>query len=163
MKISLEKQLNPVLESKKGIGSSIAQILLATVNMTIREYKKETPVDKGILRSSVKRVGNQINESNLSYSVSATAKNRGFLYAVAVHEGTYDFRGDKKDYGGMGRAGAMRGRGVAGRGGFSYVDQSSGRKGIRPNRFALRAGRKLETPITKFVSTEITKLLNKTR
>lgn len=113
------------------VGSPFYRLIRDKLLVTAKGHvQKEMPVDKGGLRKSAIIQNRTANEGFVRANIK---------YAPFVHEGTYDFRGDPRDYGGSGRLGSTRSRGFRGLGGFNYIDKASGKKGIRPNRFAERA------------------------
>lgn len=140
MSTQVDVNLSPIFFSKY-FGDQLNKHLQKTSGLyTVREYKQEAPVDHGRLRRDVKVV----ERGDGYYKVTTTAKNdKGVAYPIFVHEGTYDYKGDR-DYGY--RPGARA---------FSFLP--TGRKGIRPNKFAKRALEKSKPKIFKYLNNKIKK------
>lgn len=138
MRSSVDVNLSPIFFSNH-FNSQLNKHLQKTSGLyTVREYKQETPVDSGRLRRDVKVV----EQGNGYYKVTTTAKSdRGEPYPLFVHQGTYDYKGGR-DYGY--RPGARA---------FSFLP--SGKKGIRPNKFATRALEKSKPKIFKYLNSKI--------
>lgn len=113
-----------------------------------REEKSQAPVDKGTLRSAVRTFKNAEG-----YVVKTTAgSSHNPPYPYYVHEGTYDYRGDSRDYGVKG-IGQSRFNRTAGKYGYKIIKS---KKGIRPNKFSIRARKEAEPKVIK----EVIKLIN---
>lgn len=111
----------------------------------IREYKKQSPVLDGFLRNSVETSNRQIWSYKVASSAGSGSFGGGVGYPIFVHEGTLQYKGDR-DYGyttGRIRASNFYGFGTGGRddmvGMMAGLSKRGYIKGIRPNKFALRA------------------------
>lgn len=124
---------NPVFASQ------LKRIVMGTSNIVVAEYKKEAPVDKGLLRNSViTSISNQDG-----YSVTTVAQSSGKPYPIYVHEGTGAFRGVDKDYGSKGQGLVRSGR------------TNKGAGGIQPNKFARRAKDIAEPKVFRYITREV--------
>ena len=115
----------------------------ATSLIVVKEYKEESPVNKGTLRNDVESE----RQSDLSYIVTTTATSKGFPYPVALHTGTKKLRGSA-DFGYT--TGRVRAHEVA-----------FGIGGIRPNKFATRAANKSTPHVRAFINVATAKAIRK--
>jgi len=111
----------------------------------IREYKKESPVDRGDLRRNVRKQEQGI----LSMKVGTNAKSKGgFNYPQALHEGTGKFKGSRDGGYTTGRVRASNFYGFGNRNDMEafFASNTKRKGGIIPNKFADRA-KKTSEPI----------------
>lgn len=141
-------KLNKVLSAGNDyVPERFDKLLYNAARIILRNYKKEIPVDKGIARSDV----NVYKLSSFNYMVTTKVTSRGIRYPLMVHEGTYDFKGIQTDYGKINRR-RMKGK-------FNFIDHRSGKKGIRPNKFANRARSSSEPEVNTYMITKLDELM----
>lgn len=128
---------------KQEVESRVRKAFNKTKSVLVKAYKKEAPVDQDNLRGEVTAV-----ISNDDLKVTTLAKNRGFSYPLAVHEGTGRYRGAADSGYTSGRVRqSSRFRDKKGKlmkrediiGFFAGLRARGVQLSIRPNKFAKRA------------------------
>lgn len=127
-----------------GLGDSLDDAIQATHFIAIREFKEESPVDKGRMRQDTQVIKKRKNYYEVG---SAALSDDGAPYPKYLYDGTGKFKG-APDFG------YTSGRVRAGEVAF-------GIGGIRPNKVADRASRKAQSKIQKFVNMQLNKNINK--
>jgi hypothetical protein len=140
LKIEIKKEFSPVLEEKDFLSRRLEKILDDASEIIVRDYKYESPVDSGVLRQNVRAR----KTGKLEYTVTTRAIANGYNYAELVYHGTMDWRGSSAD---IGRINRVR---------TNYVNRS-GRRGIKPNKYADRAKESAEPKVIRFIRRELTK------
>ena len=132
VEIKVTERLHKLLQ-QRGVGHIVKEIVGRSKVVAIAEYKKEAPVDKGLLRNSV----SAIKSDSTGFTVTTTAQSRGKPYPIYVHEGTGKYFGNGGDFPSQGRV--RRAKYSKDDLPFFKMLAKQGRISIKPNRFAKRA------------------------
>jgi len=139
MRLETDIRLRAVFTNKDWVEDRLDSIVGRVSLAVEREYKKETPVNKGDLRKfTVIKDGGRFEKT-----VTTIAKNKGRYYGVYVAGGTGRFKGASGDWPSTGRV----------RSGESLKNRGSG--GIRPNKFPKRAIEGSKDEVKRIIKREI--------
>lgn len=135
--ISITYKLSKVLTDESEISRVVDMAIGAGMFKVEKAYVDEAPGNFGKFKQGIQRKKNRA----LDYVVESTAKRSGFDYPLALFTGTRKMKG-KPDFGFT--TGRVRANDIA-----------YGIGGIRPNKAATRAKRKVEKDFINFVNSRI--------
>jgi len=139
---TMKKRICDAIENSEDLQKKMVEGLQAQAEIVRTAYKLQMPVDKGFARNSVEIVATKEGfkvASMAGATGNLATKSTNFGYPKYVHEGTYDYKG-QKDYGYVTGYTRMHGKGF---------HNSKGKKGIRPNWFAYRASEEASPKVIK--------------